>query len=514
MEQTSTPTTATIHLHPQEELGQLIQRLIDEPATNITIEIPARSALGQGDIAFKVLADRAAQLGKTLTITTLSPQIATLASRAGLATDSITPLIDPASSPIDDEIATSSLQPPASPLQTLKAWLADHKVVVGLASLFIAVGLVGLWMALYFLPQATITIYTQQRTIDRDVELTANPTATSVNKQDMIVPATLVSVETNQEKSFSATGKKDVGDKATGTITITNKTTSNRTLPAGTVVASSGKSFVLTQTAVVPAATQEAVNGEDGSTLNTTFGKADVNIRAAAIGPEYNLAAKSDFAIGNFDSTSLTGKNDQDISGGTKKTVTIVTAQDRQEAQQSLTDQVEDQATQDLQAKISSDQLLLDDAIDIKVTSADFSKAANEEADSFTLNLTVSASSPVVKKSDLSSLLSDTIENKVPEGYSLTDQEPAIDTAVTEVEDNGIMHITSTFRAQIVPKIDTVELIRQIKGKHPSVVEEYLKGQPNFSGFDIKLTPKLPAPFDSLPSRDSAIQIKIEVRSN
>ncbi len=520
MDQSNTLTSATIHLSPQEELGQLIQKLIDEPAASVTIDVPARASIAQGDIAFRVLADRAAQLGKSITISTASHQTAALAARAGLKTDSPAPIVDPSAALAEPaEVApptTSSPQAPTSKLQSIKAWLAGHKVAVSLVAIFLAVGIGGIMMALYFLPQATITIYTQERTIDRDVQLTANPDATSVNQQDMVVPATVVSVETSQQKSFAATGKKDVGEKATGTITIFNQTTQPRTLPQGTIVKTDNVSFALNRSVTAPAATTEvAIDPDTLETINkTTPGKIDAAVTATQIGPEYNVAAKSTFSIGNFGSSSMTGRNDAAFTGGTKKNVTVVTSQDRQEALQSLTDEVEKQAIKDLQAKITSDQLLLDDAIEIKVTTADFSKATNEEAENFTLNLTMTASSPVVSKTDLNSLLSETIEGKVPEGYKLTDQEPAIETAVTEVEDDGVMQITSTFRAQIIPDIDTASLISQVKGKNPSIVEEYLKGQPNFSGYDIKLSPKLPAPFDNLPSRDSAIQIKVEIKSD
>jgi hypothetical protein len=53
---------------------------------------------------------------------------------------------------------------------------------------------------------------------------------------------------------------------------------------------------------------------------------------------------------------------------------------------------------------------------------------------------------------------------------------------------------------------------KAIAGKNPSVVQDYLKSQPNLNGYDITLTPKLPGPFYHLPSIESHIEIQVEVK--
>jgi hypothetical protein len=73
------------------------------------------------------------------------------------------------------------------------------------------------------------------------------------------------------------------------------------------------------------------------------------------------------------------------------------------------------------------------------------------------------------------------------------------------------VHLTSTYKAQVIPEVDTAEMIRAIAGKNPSVVQDYLRSQPNLKGYDITLTPKLPGPFYHLPSIQSHIEIVVKV---
>jgi hypothetical protein len=102
-------------------------------------------------------------------------------------------------------------------------------------------------------------------------------------------------------------------------VTIYNKTTQDKTLATGTVLAASGKQFLLNKTVTVPAATVDVAT--DPITLKTTNvttpGTVDGAVTAADIGEDYNLAAKTTFKVGSFDDSSFTARNDEAMSGGT-----------------------------------------------------------------------------------------------------------------------------------------------------------------------------------------------------
>src|SRR5690606_27601592 len=165
------------------------------------------------------------------------------------------------------------IQKPAVPGEGFKritAWIAAHKIGISVAAAFLIVAVGGFLMATYYLPQATVTLYTQKRTIDRDLQVTANPNITAVDKDDLVIPAEILTAEASQTKTFKATGEEEIGEKATGTITITNKSSTPKSLPAGTVVASDGLQFVTIESASVPAYEID----DDG----ISFGKTDVGV--------------------------------------------------------------------------------------------------------------------------------------------------------------------------------------------------------------------------------------------
>ncbi len=543
--QTKVTEPAIVQVAPDEELGALLQRLRQEAATEIRLVIPDRSIIAQGSIVLKLLADVASKLNKDLLVVSDSPQIQSLAKRAGLQVEGVeagdvdghgfvqgadvaleqpeatanTPVATQAVKSEDTENTLSqknqynhdqSLAAAPKPgifangLKGFGAWILAHKVGLSVATAFLVIGIGGFLMATYYLPQATVTLYTQKRTIDRDLQVTANPNVEAVDKDEMVIPAQIISAEASQTKTFKATGEDEVGEKATGAITIVNKSSDDKQLAAGTVVAAEDQQFTLDSAVEIPAAQSDF--------LGTTNGRANATVTATAIGPEYNLDENTDFTIGGFETSTLSARNQDSFSGGTKKTVTVVTESDREQALTSLAQEVQSMATQSLKQKLSQGQLVLDEAVESTTESTNYSHQVGAEVSEFSLTVTATATAPVVVTADLESLLTEAIEAKVPDGYELAKSETEIENHVLNVDDDGTLYLTSTFKAQVIPVVDTTELIADIKGKNPTAVEAYLKNQPNLNGYDISLSPKLPGPFYRLPSLESHIKVTVEVK--
>jgi hypothetical protein len=543
-DKTPIPTEpAIINIKPQEELGGLLQRIKAEPSSAILLVVPEKAIVAQGPIAFKLLADVAGKLQKELSIVSDTPQIQSLARRAGLKVEGVEagdteghgfvagadiaetgmvmaqPAVDEpprkrvsANEEFEHEDESSSpFTAAAGGVGSVFAgsksawgeWLRSHKVMLGVVGAFLLIAVGGMAMAAYYLPKATVTLYTEKRTIDRDLQVTADPEAAAVNKKELIIPATVLEAEVEQVGTYESTGEEEVGEKATGTITIVNKSSDDKELKAGTVVTSGGKQFILNAKVEVPAAERDF--------FVTTNGRANAAVTAAAIGPEYNLKANSDFTVGGYEASTLTARNEKEFTGGSKEMVAVVTAEDQQTALKELSQQAQDKVESDLRKTLSKGQLLLDDAITIETASTVFSHEVGDEVDSFTLTIVATATAPVVAESDLSSLLTGAVEAKVPDGYKLDGSQPEIENRVMEVGDDGVLQLSSTFKARVVPVVDEASLIDEIKGQHPTAVESFLKSQPNLNGYDISLSPRLPGPFYRLPRLESNIEVMVEV---
>lgn len=70
--------------------------------------------------------------------------------------------------------------------------------------------------------QATITIVTDSSTNVSNFSFTANTAAKDLDLEKAIVPAQLKEIKKTDTEKTTASGKKDNGTKATGTITVRN----------------------------------------------------------------------------------------------------------------------------------------------------------------------------------------------------------------------------------------------------------------------------------------------------
>jgi hypothetical protein len=540
-------TSTTIRVLPQEELSSLLDKLSGAAAEQITLVIPDKSVVAQGVIGLQLLADEARRLGKSVVISSDSAQIQRLARRVGLevpsgeggvpehgfmagadvaeleqSPNSIAEIkvrsAEPEIGISDPEIRSADMVGPklASQNSGLMAYMRRHgwKWAAGVVVLLLLlVG--GIIYALdYYLPHATVTVYAAKQTLNRDINVTVDPRATSANIGTLTVPGVAVTATASKSQSFPATGTKDVGTKAGGTVTIYNKTNQDKTFAAGTVLMSGSLQFLLTKAVTVSAATVDVQT--DPITLKTTNvttpGTADASMSAADIGDNYNLDAKTTFSIAKFDTTSFSARNDVSLSGGTKKSVKVVTASDQSSALSGMETDVQNAATQTLKAKVSGGSELLDDATTLALTAKDYSQEVGAQADTFTLSLEVTANGLKVNPQDIQTMLNSDVQQKVPDGYTLDAEHSTIENHVVRTDDDGTVHLTSTYKAQVTPKVDTEAMRKAIAGKNPSVVQDYLKNQPNLHGYDITLTPKLPGPFYHLPSLESHIKIVVQVK--
>lgn len=136
---------------------------------------------------------------------------------------------------------------------------------------------------------------------------------------DVTVDPTVVQTTLTASASLATTGERFVPDGiAAGSLLLTNPSTSEVFVPAGTVAyASSGVEYVTTADVVVPAADPYG---------SMSFGSATVTVQAAAAGSDANAEAETIY--GQWD-TGLFYTNREAIAGGSMKRVATVSEADR-----------------------------------------------------------------------------------------------------------------------------------------------------------------------------------------
>jgi hypothetical protein len=218
-----------------------------------------------------------------------------------------------------------------------------------------------------FLPSTTVTIAVPTESWTKDLDFNANSSITSLSDDNLTLPAEVVSADATDKLTFKATGTKDEGTTATGTVDLYNfDSTTPQTLPAGTTITASSLQFTTQSAVTVPGFTQP-----NPTTRNP--GHASTGVTAVKPGTDSNLTDATITAIPVNGGVTLSGKINS--SGGTSKTVTVVSASDVNNAKDGLTLKLKDAARAKLGDALKNRDPRFDD-----------------KTDQFTLgNLTVSA---------------------------------------------------------------------------------------------------------------------------
>jgi len=350
-------------------------------------------------------------------------------------------------------------------------------VIIGIVAIF-GLGIAAYWM----LPKASVTLFVTPKHLEQQFDIVAGGAD---------LPADKLEVSVSDEKTADTTGSKIVGDKATGSVTITNNVGTSRALAAGTVITSpSGLKFVLDESANVASASGDATNIQPG--------KVTVKVTASQIGADSNLSAGTIFRVGTFSSLETAGKNDAAFSGGTSRQAKAVSKDDITKLKTSLSDDLKSKAREELMKQLSGDQTIIAESITLQVTSEDFNHKEGDEADSLNLKLSIKAQGLAVSKSELDKIVADQIGPEIPSGFSLDKSEISQNFSVKKTDKT-----TVTFQAKVtailLPDINTTEVAKNISGKYPDQARDYLATLPSVGQIDILITPKLPSFLATLP---------------
>jgi hypothetical protein len=200
------------------------------------------------------------------------------------------------------------------------------KIILGVVALVLLIG--GYILGFVVLPKASVTIKADIKQIAIQRDITVSPVAKEFDLVKAVVPAENKELKKPATEKFAATGEKDEGTKAAGTVTVVNCTNDTVTIPAGTGVSSGDLTFLTKEEITVPAS-----DGVIGTGACKKNGTEDVDVTAQAAGDKYNLSAR-DYSIAG-QSTSVTASGEA-MSGGTSKLVKVVSAQDFEAAKAKL----------------------------------------------------------------------------------------------------------------------------------------------------------------------------------
>lgn len=384
------------------------------------------------------------------------------------------PLVAVVDKSIDDDIETIDIEAPsddAAPIVKSATKKKGPKIpnfgsfrkklFLGIA---LGIGLIALLVWMFaFAPSANvvITARTTGAPVNTTVTLGGNA-ATDATKG--IVQSKTQQLKKDISVDFDATGTKDVGERATGIITVENCDGPGFSLAAGTVfVSSGGKRYVSTSAASVPALTGSAsVCRNTGAGAGTV----DIAVVAESAGASFNISSTS------YTITGVSGDvyaNGTPMSGGTSKVAKVVSANDIALA----TDKIKEQSTADakkaLIKQFTNGEIVIDDSFSVEYATPVSVPALDTEAPTGKAKLTSNVTYTIfaIAKADLEVFLQADLEKQLTGKTSQRVYNTGIDkvklSGFTKTSDTSTVKIIAT--GQIGPSIDEDEIKQQVKGK-------------------------------------------------
>lgn len=390
-------------------------------------------------------------------------------------------------------VPAAPIKPALLDLTKLSAYLGPKKIfILPVAALFIL-----LFVYLLF-ARAEVIVYVEPKTLERDSQVTADPKVKTVDEANKIIPGEIVEVTVSGSDKLAATGKKQVGDSAKGTVKIINNSASSQTLSRGSSITANSLKFTLDTT----------VNIASTSATADTKSTAIATITALSPGADSNLPSGTQFSSGNAAVAIIAEGN---FSGGTSKEVTVVSDSDQKKLLAQLSSTLRKQAAEKLQSSLSGKKVLEEGLLE-EITSKSYSKNINDQASEFSLNLTVRYKGTVYSEDDLKLIVSKLLENSVAEEFELNLAQTETLADVSKLEKDGKLIFLARFKAKLMPKLDQDMLKQQIKGQTIQKATEILKTYDNILSSDINIVPSLPTGVARLPFLASNIKLEVKLK--
>lgn len=372
-----------------------------------------------------------------------------------------------------------------------------------LRSLFIPIAAVAIFLVfmiayfLFFL-RADVVVFLKGEVVKDEVVVNlSEEDDTSYSEKILRIDA--IEQEVSGKVSKETTGVEEVGESAKGEVTILSSLSQTSTIDKGTVLTSSnGLNFTL----------------DDNVNIASSSGVSDIKsvkakVTAEAIGKEYNLPSGTKFSVEGYSSTSVEAKNDVAFAGGTKEEKKIVAEEDLSSLEDSLIEDLFENAVSAAREKVGDDEEIISVLLDSSIEEENYSADAGDEASSINLEATVKYTLGVYKKEEAEKFINDARGGEAPEGLVISEEDSQI--SLNEIDQTGD-RISGKLVYEVLYRPDTKldNLSNEVKGKTVNGAIEYVKSLEGVSDASVVFKNKLPLLPSILPVNGNHIEVKLE----
>ena len=345
--------------------------------------------------------------------------------------------------------------------------------------------------ALVFAPLATITIKAKTSSVDISRTLSLVPSGDKDAAAGLLQPV-VKQKKTNESVKFTATGTKEVGEKAKGTVAFCYETTRNDpdseelrrnsvTLPAGTRLYANGVQFAIDSEITVEGGWNSNHECETYYSIKAT---------AVNIGEDSNIASGTSMSTSGYSGLIAVAKGD--FTGGSKETVKVVQQSDVDKAVAELREKGNgDDARDELKEQMSDSTIVIDDSFNVSQGDVKVSPAVGEEAsDQATASVEITYSLVGVDKDDLSDVLDALLDEEVDK-----DKQKVYSNGLDSVKfsnfqamDNGYtVKISSS--GHVGPVINEDDIKKEAVGKKSEEIKAMISQQDGVEDVNVTMSP-------------------------
>ncbi|KKQ18045.1 MAG: hypothetical protein US31_C0011G0027 [Berkelbacteria bacterium GW2011_GWA1_36_9] len=511
-----------LYLEPDEEITSVIDKIKHSKVARLGLVVPREATLLQSVVNLRLLVKEAANLGKEIALITSDKIGRNLASKVGLpvfeSVKNQQPIFQPPPPIINQQEVIEIDDTPNVPKEEIKPrgfsvhhfqekekelpqqtrvkvavpWQPqktpkEHdlknikKIIWPMITLVIILILIGAFLVL---PKVQVKLKVQAENFEKTTDAQVSGTeATSLESKTFL--GQLIDLNQEKEEKFTTTGKKNLGGKASGTITIYNNLdNSNHNFSAGAKLSSSSKTFVFKSNVTVPGAGVQSGRAVPGT--------ANVEIEAENAGEEYNVKAGRFTIVGlpSGNQEFIYGQSSKDLTGGFSKVAQVVSQDDYDKAKNKLTTELTDSLKKELQDKAGGLEVL-ENAIQIETASETSSAKVDSEAQDFTLKIKMRLREMVFERSGFDKFIISLLEKQIPSTQMIS--LGANDTISPQVKekkyDSNLLTFDVRVSAKTSAKIDTEQVKNNLQGKSKQDATNYLNGLEGLSGFDFIYSP-------------------------
>lgn len=410
-----------------------------------------------------------------------------------------------------DGVPDDQQEPKKSPKKKIKVPNVNSlrkKILIGGGLAVVLIGFL-VW-AIVFAPSATITIQAKTSAVEVEKSLSLVPSGDK-DAAEGVLPPVVKQKKTNESVEFEATGSREVGEMAAGTVAFcyneepfSGQTGQKNaiTLDAGTRLYANGVQFTIDSGVTVEGGQNEA--GECATYYS-------VKATAVNIGEEGNIKQNTVMSVSGY--SGLTALAKTDFTGGSKETVKVVQQSDVDAAVAKLREKGDSDAVRDeLMGQMSDSTMVIDGSFSVSQGEVKVTPGVGETPEGDNTKATASIELTYtlvgVNRDDLSKVLDAQLKSQTDEA-----KQKVYNNGLDEVKfsgftttDNGYT-VSVTTNGHVGPVIDEDEVKRQAVGKKSEEIKELLKQTDGANDVSVTMSPF----WVSAAPKESKITVNFEI---